>query len=74
MRHWVLSGWTFSPMCSGDPYLVQDNEIVLEESIRYIISLYRNDMKQAGIGHAIPIHVTENGWPTGEGKIGGTAG
>lgn len=45
-----------------------DNEIVLEESIRYIISLYRNDMKQAGIGHAIPIHVTENGWPTGEGR------
>ena len=45
-----------------------DDALVLENSIRYIISLYRDDMKQAGILHTIPIHITENGWPTGEGR------
>jgi hypothetical protein len=45
-----------------------EKENVLDESIKYIISLYRNDMVQAGIRHDIPLHITENGWPTGDGR------
>jgi hypothetical protein len=41
----------------------------LESAIRYIIKQYRlADLFQASIPEKIPIHITENGWPTGEGR------
>jgi len=45
-----------------------DDEQILKESVKYIISIYREDMLRAGIQHIIPLHITENGWPTGEGR------
>jgi hypothetical protein len=41
----------------------------LESAIRFLISQYRqSDLLQASIPEKIPIHITENGWPTGEGR------
>ena len=41
------------------------DEKSLEEAIRYILGLYRADLLEAGILQNIPLHITENGWPTG---------
>jgi hypothetical protein len=44
-------------------------EDALESAIRYLISQYRQtDLLQASISEKIPIHITENGWPTGAGR------
>jgi len=41
----------------------------LEESVRNVLGYFRNVNLQAGkIPLTIPIHITENGWSTGEGK------
>jgi hypothetical protein len=46
-----------------------DQEGVLEEVIKNIVAYYRNtDLAQAGISPEIPLHITENGWPTSEGR------
>jgi len=50
------------------PVTGADDEEILKESVKYIISLYREDMLRAGIQDSIPLHITENGWPTGEGR------
>ncbi len=45
------------------------DESALESAIRYLISQFRQvDLLQASISEKIPIHITENGWPTGEGR------
>jgi hypothetical protein len=46
-----------------------EQEGVLEQAIRHILTFYRNsDMVDAGISEKIPLHITENGWPTPEGR------
>ena len=36
----------------------------LEKAIEFVISEFRKDIVSAGIQERIPIHVSENGWPT----------
>ena len=46
-----------------------EDEGALKSAIRYLISHYREtDLPQASISEKIPIHITENGWPTGVGR------
>ncbi len=40
----------------------------LENVIKYILGLYRKDLLEARIQHQIPLHITENGWPTGNNR------
>lgn len=40
-------------------------EKTMKDAIKYVLSLYRADLLEAGIRQDIPLHITENGWPTG---------
>jgi hypothetical protein len=42
-----------------------DDEKILDDAIKYVLGLYRADLLEAGIQTDIPLHITENGWPTG---------
>lgn len=45
--------------------LPRDNgKIVAYEPLRQVISHFKSDIRDAGIGADIPLHITENGWPT----------
>ena len=41
----------------------------LKQSVKNVLGYFRNvNLKTGNIPLSIPIHITENGWPTGEGK------
>jgi hypothetical protein len=41
----------------------------LKQSVKNVLGYFRNvNLKTGNISSSIPIHITENGWPTGDGK------
>jgi hypothetical protein len=42
----------------------KNDAIVVYEPLRQVISFFRSDIADAGIRADIPLHITENGWPT----------
>lgn len=41
-----------------------NNQVVAYDPIKQVISFFRSDMSDAGIRSDMPLHITENGWPT----------
>jgi len=45
--------------------VAKDGEAMdLSSSIKLILRLFRDDLATAGIDKNLPLHITENGWPT----------
>jgi hypothetical protein len=41
-----------------------NGELIAYEPLKQVITFFRNDILEAGIRADIPLHITENGWPT----------
>jgi hypothetical protein len=49
--------------------VIDDNLDALRNGIHFLLNHFKNiDLAAAGISNQIPVHVTENGWPTGLGR------
>jgi len=46
------------------PIAADGDAMDLSASIKYILHLFRDDLATAGIDKNLPLHITENGWPT----------
>jgi hypothetical protein len=40
----------------------------LEGAVRYVLTAFRKSLEAAGISTSVPLHITENGWPTGKAR------